>query len=83
MISEWIWKLVHGSLKLSEIVILKAGEIDAIQEVKLCPEPERTLVVALSGMVRMAAPFSCLAGAGLAGRSGATSAAIDTVGRRG
>ena len=37
----------------------------------------------LSGLARLAAPFTCIAGAGLAGRTGTALAAIDTVGRRG
>lgn len=46
-------------------------------------EQEKTLDAVFSGMARMAAPFACIAGTGLAGRTGSALAAIDTVGRRG
>lgn len=75
-ISEWTWKLVHGSPKLSERAILKVGVIDVTLAVRVHLELAKILGAVLSGMGRMAALCACIAGAGLAGRSGLASAAI-------
>ena len=64
-------------------MIGKVGAIVAMQAERTHQEQEKTLDAVLSGMARLAAPFSCIAGAGLTGRTGTPLAAIDTVGRRG
>lgn len=76
VISEWIWKLVHGSLKPSERATLKVGVIDVTLAVRVHLELEKTLDAVLSGLGRMLARCACFAGAGLAGRTGISSAAI-------
>lgn len=64
-------------------MIGKVGAIVAMQAERTHQEQEKTLDAVISGVARLAAPFACIAGAGLAGRTGASLAAIDTVGRRG
>ena len=64
-------------------MIGKVGAIVAMQAERIHQEQEKILDAVLSGMARMAAPFACIAGSGLTGRTGTASAAIDTVGRRG
>ena len=75
-ISEWTWKLVHGSPKLSERAILKVGVIDVTLAVRVHLELAKTLGAVISGMGRVAARCSCIAGMGLTGRAGIASAAI-------
>ena len=64
-------------------MIGKVGAIVATQAERIHQEQGKTLDAVISGMARLAAPFACLAGTGLTGRTGAALAAIDTVGRRG
>ena len=64
-------------------MIGKVGAIVAMQAERVHQEQEKTLDAVVSGLAGMAAPLACLAGTGLAGRTGSTSAVIDTVGRRG
>lgn len=54
-ISEWTWKLVHGSPKLSERAILKVGVIDVTLAVRVHLELAKTLGTVLSGVGRVAA----------------------------
>ena len=75
-ISEWTWKLVHGSPKLPERAILKVGVIDVTLAVRVHLELAKTLGAVISGLGRVAAQYSCLAGADLTGRTGIASAAI-------
>lgn len=75
-ISEWTWKLVHGSPKLSERAILKVGVIDVTLAVRVHLELAKTLGAVFSGLGRMAARCAWIAGTGLAGRAGIASAAI-------
>ena len=64
-------------------MIGKVGAIVAMQAERTHREQEKTLDAVISGMARLAAPFACIAGTGLPGRTGTSLAAIDTVGRRG
>ena len=64
-------------------MIGKVGAIVAMQAERVHQEQEKTSDAVLSGLGRLLALRSCIAGTGLAGRIGITSAAIDTVGRRG
>ena len=77
--SALMWKRAHGLQRPSEQAIRKAGATDAPLVAKAHLEPERILGAVLSGLGRMPALCSRLAGPGSAertGRTGAPSAAI-------
>ena len=74
--SALMWKRAHGLQRPSEQAIRKAGATDATLVEKAHLEPERILGAVLSGMGRLPALCSCVAGAGSAGRTGAPSAEI-------